>query len=100
RGDHVTQSAERQEHAEYARQERRSRNKVSDRDALNSEKRHADGKNLQLKLESDKRHRVYLSRCERRQVLITMQQKQRREMDDPRGAADRDSGQAKERPQQ
>ena len=52
RGDHVTRSADCQEYSQYAGQERRSRNKVSDRDALNSEKYHADGKDLHLKRQS------------------------------------------------
>ena len=58
RGDHVTGSAYTQEYTQYARQERRSRNKVSDRDALNSEKYHADAKDQQLKLERGHRHRL------------------------------------------
>ncbi len=58
RSDHVTGTAYTQEYAQYARQERRSRNQVSDRDALNSKKYHADAKDLQLKLKSDHCHRV------------------------------------------
>ena len=58
RGDHVTDSAYTQKYAQYVRQERRSRNKVSDRDALNSEEYHADAKDLQLKLDRGHRHRL------------------------------------------
>ena len=58
RDDHVTRSADGQQHTEYAGYEGRSRNKVSDRDALNSEEYHADAKDLQLKLERGHRHRL------------------------------------------
>ena len=58
RRDHVTGSAYTQKYAQYARQERRSRNQVPDRQALNSEKYHADAKDLQLKLERGHRHRL------------------------------------------
>src|SRR5262245_16615045 len=56
--DYITRPADRQKYAQDPRQEGRSRNKISNRHALDSKKYHADGKHLRLKFESGQRHRL------------------------------------------
>src|SRR5438034_3625588 len=78
RGDHITHSADCQDYSQYAGQERRLRNKVTDRDALNSEKTNADGKDRHLNFEAAKHIPWYLPGGDGVRNWTTIHKRQRR----------------------